>query len=477
MGGVSLTVLVAVLFMHGVVGVTPSAETNVCRAQRRNESSCCCSCEPIFTDGDFDAFASSLHVKHWVEVVNSEPELIVWKHGDDAATAATAIRAKVQFDLRGSDVDSTVALLTDVEQRLSWDVVTAAAKVTKTCPQHRQKIIHSVMKISLAALDRDFLQVIGERKASGCTVILQRDSPCLCVPVDPVGAVIRGSVGNSGMRVCPLPDGSSGSVVEFLLDYDIGKPATDLTASAQLIVTSWFRDLVNHVNGNGAADPNAAAAKIPYPFHKKFTDELLNEEYKCDLGAGWKTIANKQQIATICFRHWAGTDTFAFKSFYTIPNMTPCEITKILTSYSTRSTWDRTFPKIDVIEKHSHYHVIYWVLGLPPPYVNRDVVLYTTARPLPDGGYVILYKNADKDCRSPVEGLVRAIAYPSAIFVHPQGNGSAVSYNLHMDIGPGIKEKHYEAILRSRVHWKAALTSYSAKVGTASLQSDFDIVC
>ena len=470
--------------------------TNECRTGRGSNWTCClcpwfdCN-RRIFAESDFNDFAEALDSTDWIEVVNSEPELVLWKE-PAPSLVPTTIRAKVRFAVDIADVDTVVDLLTDVSQRRKWDTVTAATEIVRSCAPDRHRIMYSVMKIASVALDRDFLYALsGPKTTNECTIILQKDVGCPphhdCYPADPAGAVVRGKVGRSGMRVCPtsLDNGVARSFVELLLDYDVG--ATDaspdaVSTAAQLTLTNWYRNLVNHVNGRGGASTDSSV-KTPYPFHKHFVRELIRDEFNCDPDASWRTIMNGSAPTgtSVCMRHWVGTNTFAFKSFHVVDDVTPCDVARILTSYSTRSSWDRTFPKIDVVEKHRHYHVLYWVLGLPPPFVNRDVVLYMTVRRLDDGGYVILYRNADSECRRPVPGLVRAVAYPSAVFIHPTPpketkKGSVVSYYLHMDIGPGVQERDFASMLRGRAYWTSALLSHYKKIGggNSPIETSFD---
>lgn len=458
-----------------------AAEDNVIH---QLEPSQCQSCSEQFSDGDFDRLTAMMtdNTPSWHQLPYNGGRL---ERYDTLTDDSAIVKARLCFTIADVPAGEMVPLFSYTKRRPDCDTA-LQSHLLESCPNH--EVFYSVHKFSPLRVDRDFLQTAAVRhdSTSGCTIIAHKDVvsdyATARFPPDNSNSVIRGTVNPSGVRVCSAAGGQNTDVC-ILVNYDIKEQVNPQTADsiAHNALSQWHANVI----GCSAQDvnPTTTSSHSADPIPDHVTDELIANENDHSATNGWKAVATSNRASTY-YKHWAGTTTYAFKSFYKV-SIPACTLTQIMTDYSARATWDPTFPHISVLNMDSDTHTIHWLLALPQPFLNRDVVLYSTIKSLSSGGHAIIYINAKHNQRPQRAGIVRAIAYPSAIFVHPDPqdplHSSLMSYNLHMDLGKGIRPAEYEALLQGRNFLLTLLENYfqtTVDAGTLSdIQSDFGITC
>lgn len=426
----------------------------------------CQTCQEEFTETEFQEVTGAMSDSSasWRDLPSTHGKL---QRFDTPTENGAAIKARLCFTVPAVAAHEVTPFFSYTDKRLGCDA-TLQARLLETCPTNH--LFYSVQKFSPSRLDRDFLQLISLRldRKTGCTTIAHKSASSIHAirdfPADTNNVVIRGTVNPSGVQVCPAAGGQNTDVC-MLVNYDIKEQVTSDVADsiAQNTLSRWYTKVTECLEKDTSATPGSSSSSDPIPKHAiphKAVEELIASEKDIQ---GWLSISDSPKASTY-FKHWAGTTTYAFKSFYNNIAIPPCTLMKIITDYNSRATWDPTFPRVEILQKNDNTHLIHWLLQLPNPFINRDVILYSTIKPLPSGGHVIVYINAKHTPRPEQAGIIRATAYPSAIFIHPHPddpvNLSQISYNMHMDLGKDIRKSDYMYLLQGREMWVMMLEQY-----------------
>ena len=446
----------------------------------------CQTCQEEFTEREFQEVMAAISdtSASWRELHYKKGKL---QRFDTPTENGAAIKARLCFTVANVAAHEIVPLFSYTDKRGGCDTA-LQSRLLETCP--RNHVFYSVHKFTPLKLDRDFLQVISVRQDSttGCTTIVHKSATGKHVtaefPPDTNNVVVRGTVKPSGVQVCSAPGGQNTDVC-MLVNYDVKEQVTsDVADSIATVALSRWYIKVTECLAKDTPVPSSLPDPIPkHAIPDHVINELIANEEDHSTVNCWKSVSESPKAGTY-FKHWAGTTTYAFKSFYkaAIPS---CILMKIITDYHSRATWDPTFPRVEILQKDGNTHLIHWLLGLPHPFINRDVVLYSTIKNLQSGGHVIVYINAKHRLRPRQAGIVRAIAYPSAIFIHPDPedslHSSLISYNMHMDLGKDISPSDYVYLLQGRDIWAMLLEHYytnQVNAGTLSdIHSSYDVTC
>jgi hypothetical protein len=451
------------------------------------ESSQCQRCREQFSDGDFDQVKAMMTdtSKLWRELpynVNygklwryDDPSMDIQRKTQSTVVGEAVIKARLCFTVANFPARKMVPLFSYADRQQGCHSA-LKARLVESCPNNH--IVYLVHKFSPLKVDRDFLQAVAVRKdsATDCTIVAHKSAPNANTntefPPHANNVVVRGTVRPSGVQVCSAAGGINTDVC-ILVNYDIKEQVkSDIADSiARDVLSRWHDKVVDCSTQDTGASPIRSKSLDPVP--DKVISELIANEKEHSAVNGWKNVSESSNAKTY-YKHWAGTTTYAFKSFYkaAVPS---CTLMKIITDYHSRANWDPTFPHVEILQKDGNTHLIHWLLGLPHPFINRDVVLYSTIKRLPSGGFVIVYVNS-KDKKAPQAGVVRAVAYPSAIFIHPDRQdperSSLMSYNMHMDLGKGIRPGQYQNLLQGRAKWLQLLEMYYNEQDNAKALGD-----
>ena len=503
LGAFTISVAVSLVLMsvcggapHGILESASMLRSQAERLLNDLEASKCQRCREQFSDGDFDQVTAMMTdtSNSWRELPYNYGKLSRYDElpiqgktikTQSTTSAGAAIKARLCFTVANVPARQIVPLFSYTKGRQGCNAA-LKSRLVESCQNNH--VVYSVYKFSPLKLDRDFLQAVAVRHDSttDCTIIAHKSASNADTntefPPDTNNVVVRGTVKPSGVQVCSAARGRNTDVC-ILVNYDIKEQvSSDIADSiAQDFLSGWHAKVAECSAQDTAATPVRSSSLDSIP--NRVINELIANEKEHSSVNGWKNVSESPKAGTY-FKHWAGTTTYAFKSFYkaAIPS---CILMKIITDYHSRATWDPTFPHVEILQKDGNTHLIHWLLGLPHPFINRDVVLYSTMKSLPSGGHVIVYINTKDTQRLPQAGIVRATAYPSAIFIHPDPqdpiHSSLMSYNMHMDLGKGIRPGEYQGLLQGRAKWLQLLEMYYNKQGNARALSDihssYDISC
>ncbi|XP_062500634.1 uncharacterized protein LOC134177875 [Corticium candelabrum] len=445
-----------------------------------SDASQCQTCQERFNDKDFALVKATLSdiSNSWKELTYNNGKL----HRSNSGNDDTSIKARLCFTVREVSPNAVVSHLSGVQEHTHCNTA-LQAHVLETCATY--DAFYSIRKFSGLKLDRDFLEAVAVRQDTNtvaCTIVAQKNvaNPYANVlyPPDTQNRVVRGTVHLSGARVCPAADGQNTDVC-LLVNYDINESVSSSAADriARNILARWHKNLQSCSQNDDSPTSTPTVS-----LSQRVVKELIAAERDHSEVDGWNHIPGTDK-ADVYFKHWAGTTVYAFKSFYKV-SVPACTLVNILTDYSSRSRWDLTFPQVTILNNDTNVQTVHWELLLHEPFVNRDAILHSTLVQLPARGHLIGYINAEDDQLPPHPGIVRAIAYPSAIFIRPHPHipkKSFVSYNLHMDLGQGISPVQYKALLRIRILWANWVEQFYEKLITTgtlgNIKSSFEVTC
>jgi hypothetical protein len=129
------------------------------------------------------------------------------------------------------------------------------------------------------------------------------------------------------------------------------------------------------------------------PFTEADFQRILDEEKSDSAQDGWLLMNQSRDVET-WRKKVPDIDIHLVKGFLHLPGVSAEDAVEMITNLDIRSRWDKQFYIIETLETHEDYKVVYWVVGLPSPCSDRDIVQYTTVKQEP-GQTIVLYKNAD----------------------------------------------------------------------------------
>jgi hypothetical protein len=171
------------------------------------------------------------------------------------------------------------------------------------------------------------------------------------------------------------------------------------------------------------------------PFTEADFQRILDEEKSDSAQDGWLLMNQSRDVET-WRKKVPDIDIHLVKGFLHLPGVSAEDAVEMITNLDIRSRWDKQFYIIETLETHEDYKVVYWVVGLPSPCSDRDIVQYTTVKQEP-GQTIVLYKNADYE-KPPVRpNLIRGETILSGTIIRPDPedpNSSKVSILIQSDL-------------------------------------------